>query len=609
MWVCRIVCLACAAAAGAQSVPPDQRSRKDAGAPLPLDRAAQAMTLPPGFSATLFAGEPDVHQPIAFTTDHRGRLWVCENDSFPQWQADGHDRVVIFEDTDGDGHFDKRTVFADGLHYVSAIQIGCGGVWVVDCPNLLFYPLQGDADAPAGAPEIKLDGFNWKGIHNLPNSLTWGPDGWLYGCNGIITDCLIGPPGTPPEKRVKANRGVWRYHPYKNVFERVAEGTANPWGLDYDPRGQMFMTNNVVPHLWHVILGAHYPRIWGADSNPHSYETIQTIADHLHYGGNDWKESRGGEGVHGVAGGGHSHAGCMLYYGDSFPPEYRGTVFACNTHGHRLNNDALERNGSGFVARHRPDFLLANDPWFKGVSAQYGPAGDVFVIDWSDTGECHDYDATDREHARIFRISYEGTKHAAVDLANGSDDKLVDAQQSTNEWYARHARTVLRDRGLQAPIRTRLATMMRRSPEPVHRLRAMWTLHQCGGLSESELLAAMADADEYVRAWAIQLAAEDKDPSPAALERFAAMAKEDPSPVVRLYLASAMQRTPIALRRPILEALIAHAEDAADPNLPLMDWYALEPVVGGDPKAAVTLLAKAKIAKVRELITRRMAAK
>jgi putative membrane-bound dehydrogenase-like protein len=139
------------------------------------------MTLPPGFTARLFAGEPDVHQPIAFCIDHRGRLWVAENDAYPKWQEPGKDRIVIFEDVDGDGHFDKRTVFADGLHYVSAIQIGAGGVWVNDCPNLLFFPLEGDSDKPAGGPQIKLDGFNWKGIHNLPNSLTRGPDGWLYG--------------------------------------------------------------------------------------------------------------------------------------------------------------------------------------------------------------------------------------------------------------------------------------------------------------------------------------------------------------------------------------------------------------------------------------------
>jgi hypothetical protein len=139
----------------------------------------------------------------------------------------------------------------------------------------------------------------------------------------------------------------------------------------------------------------------------------------------------------------------------------------------------------------------------------------------------------------------------------------------------------------------------------------MWTLHQCSatGVGDARLLKALQDSNEYVRGWAIQLLAEDKSPSAAALEQFAALAKDDPSPVVRLYLASAMQRTSITQRKAILETLIAHAEDATDQNLPLMYWYALEPVVAGDPKSAVTMLAKTKIPKVRELITRRMAAK
>jgi hypothetical protein len=369
----------------------------------------------------------------------------------------------------------------------------------------------------------------------------------------------------------------------------------------------MFMTNNVVAHLWHVIPGGHYPRIWGEDFNRNSYVSIATIADHLHYGGNDWTASRGGEGVHGAAGGGHSHAGCMLYYGESFPPEYRGGVFMCNTHGHRLNRDVLEREGSGFVARHNADFMLANDKWFKGVSVQYGPAGDVYLIDWSDVGECHDYDVTDRAHGRIYRIAYRDTKSVRVDLANVPDEQLVQMQASPNEWYARHARTILRDRGLQGPVRAALQKMFDEDPNPVHRLRAMWTLHTCGGVDEPRLTKALADKDEYLRAWAVQLLAEDKRPSEQALATFAQQAATDPSPVVRLYLASAMQRTPIPRRSPILKALLAHAEDAADPNLPQMYWYATEPLVATNRTWAATALRETKIPKLRELIARRLA--
>jgi hypothetical protein len=273
-----------------------------------------------------------------------------------------------------------------------------------------------------------------------------------------------------------------------------------------------------------------------------------------------------------------------------------------------VNNDVLERRGSGFVARHRPDFLLANDKWFKGVSAQYGPDGSVYVIDWSDVGECHDYDVTDRLHGRIYRVAYEGTKAAKVDLANETDRRLVEMQISANEFYARHARMVLRERGLQGPVREELQRMMAQAGEPVRRLRAMWTLHQCGGVGSEHLVKALADGDEHVRGWAVQLLTEDRKPSARTLEKLAAMAVSDPSPVVRLYLASAMQRVTVEDRRAILEALVSHGEDAADQNLPQMYWYALEPVVAADRKAGAMMLAKAKIAKVRELIARRMAA-
>jgi putative membrane-bound dehydrogenase-like protein len=536
-------------------------------------------------------------------------LWVAENDSYPKWEEHGKDKIVIFEDTDGDGKFDKLTVFAEGFHYLTGVQIGLGGVWVMDSPNLLFFPVKAGEDKPSGEPVVHLDGWNWRGQHNVPNSLTWGPDGWLYGCNGITVDSLVGVPGTPDDQRVRINCGVWRYHPTKKIFERFAEGTTNPWGIDYDPHGQMFMTNNVVAHLWQVMQGAHYERMRGHDFDPYVFEQIKTIADHLHWGGGVWTSGRGGA-ANSSAGGGHSHAGCMLYYGEAFPPEYRGTVFMCNTHGHRMNNDALERKGSGFVAHHRPDFMLSNDPWFKGVSVHYGPAGDVFFIDWSDTGECHDYDVTDREHGRIFRVAYKGTKPVQVDLSKESDDKLLEMQTSNNEWYARHARVVLRDRGpLKEETATKLTRMFDGDSDAVHRLRAMWTLHVCGAMTEQRLMRALGDSDEYVRAWAIQLLAEDQKPSGAAVERFAEMAKSDASPVVRLYLASAMQRTPVGQRLAVLEPLLEHAEDASDQNLPLMYWYALEPVVGADKKVGAQMLGKVRIAKVRELIARRVAAK
>ncbi len=595
----------------ADDVDPHQRERSESTRPVALEKSASAMTLPPGFHASLVAGEPEIHQPIALSIDPMGRLWVAENDSYPVPQANAQNRIVVFERDSIKASGYRRTVFADQLQYPSGVLVGRGGVWVLDAPNLLFYPMEDGADRPSGPPEIRLNGWSAKGVHNLSNSLIWGPDGWLYGCNGTIFDIAIGAPGIPDANRVKINRGVWRYHPVTRVFEKVAEGTANPWGLDYDEHGEFVISNNVVSHLWHVLPGGHYPRVnWGNDSGPYTFEMIPTIADHLHWGGDgDWTTSRGGEGIHSVAGGGHSHAGCMIYLGESFPAQYRGTVFACNTHGHRVNNDRLEARGSGFTAHHSPDFLMANDPWFKGVSLQYGPDGSVYCIDWSDTGECHDVDITDREHGRLYRVWYGDTRPEPVNLWREPSSRLVELQRSRNEWMVRQARVVLAQRGLDQSSRRALESMLANAPEPVQRLHALWTLHAGteGGVPEQRLFTLLRDGDPHVRGWAIRLLAEKERPSELIRAAFAALVRSDGSPVVRLSVAIALQRLPVGHRRDILDELVKHGEDATDPNLPWMIWYAMEPVVAANPGAALEWMPRMKIPKLREWVARRVA--
>ena len=226
------------------------------------EETVKLIKVPPGFQVTLFAGEPDVQQPIAMCFDDRGRLWVAEcytyagNGFDPKFR----DRVLVFEDSKNRGQFDKRTVFWDKGRNLSSVLVGFGGVWVLCAPQLLFIP---DKDGVAGEPEVVLDGWSTKAAHNIVNGLMWGPDGWLYGRNGIIDTSFVGRPGAAPKDRVPTNCGIWRYHPTRKVFEVVCEGTTNPWGLDYDDHGQMFFTNNVIGHLWHVIPGAHYKRMYG----------------------------------------------------------------------------------------------------------------------------------------------------------------------------------------------------------------------------------------------------------------------------------------------------------------------------------------------------------
>jgi putative membrane-bound dehydrogenase-like protein len=588
-----------------------------AGAAVPPAEAPRRMSLPEGFQATLFAGEPDVVQPIAFTTDDRGRLWVVEGLSYPKWNPEGKggsDRVVIFEDTNNDGRFDSRKVFWDKGTNLSGIELGFGGVYLCAAPYLEFIPdADGDDRPDTDEPQVLLDGWNTEEAgHNVFNGLTWGPDGWLYGMNGIQSYSIVGAPETPENQRTHIDCGVWRYHPVTRAFEVVAWGTTNPWGLDFDDYGQMFITNCVIEHLWHVIPGAHFKRMYGQDINPHVYKSMPSSSDHLHWGGGEWQESRGGVGKHGEAGGGHAHVGAMVYLGDNWPDSYRNGLFTVNLHGTRVNNDILQRSGSGYVAKHGKDFLFANDAWFRGLELQYGPDGGVYMTDWSDTGECHDFDDVRRESGRIFKITYGQPKAANVDLAKLSDDELVALQLHKNDWQVRHARRVLHERaaaGKLAPgTHASLLKILDENPDVTRRLRALWALYVTGGLDDARLAALLDHSDEYVRAWAIRLQVEDRKVPATAADKFAALAASDPSPFVRLHLASALQRMPYDQRWAVAEALGSHAEDAGDANLPLMVWYGVEPLVPANKPRAAGLMAKVKIPLVRENIARRLAA-
>ncbi|MFA6544733.1 MAG: dehydrogenase, partial [Limisphaerales bacterium] len=297
--------------------------------------------------------------------------------------------------------------------------------------------------------------------------------------------------------------------------------------------------------------------------------------------------------------------------------EYHGRLIMGNIHGQRLNMDVPERAGSGYVGRHAPDFLNFNDRASQTLNQQIDQDGNVFVIDWYDRQQCHnqrDPNVHDRSNGRIYKISYGDKKGTQVDLAKLEDKRLVDLllNASPNAWYARHASRLLQERAADKQLRSTTPELMRVllnvNPDK-YLLRVMWSLHATAGLTEKDAMRLFSNKSENARAWTIQLLCEDHKPGEAALKEFARLAKEDPSPLVRLYLASACQRLTVAERAPIVEALLAHAEDAADQNLPLMYWYATEPIVAAEPAKGALLLARAKIPIIREYITRRLTAK
>ncbi len=610
-----LVWMFCAVAAAQQAGSP---SAIGLAAGLPPQAAAARMTVPDGFQVELAAGEPAVHQPIAFTIDARGRLWVAEAYTYPirAPQDVGRDKIIILEDTDGDGTLDNRQVFAEGLNLISGLEVGFGGVWVGAAPYLLFLADRDGDDRADGEPEIVLDGFGYEDTHETLNSFIWGPDGWLYGCHGVFTHSRVGKPGTPADERVPLNAGVWRFHPQHRKFEVFAWGTSNPWGVDFDDHGQAFCTACVIPHLFHVIQGARYQRQAGRHFNPYVFEDLQTIADHAHYVGNIrdhawWGHEPEMPASTSLAGGGHAHCGAMIYLADSWPAEFRSSILFNNIHGNRVNRDILVREGSGFVGQHGADFLLANDRWFRGINLKYGPDGGVYLIDWYDRHACHrrNPEIWDRTNGRIYKVTYPARAQAVadLDLQRLSSRELVDLQLHANDWFVRMARRLLQERGPDPTVHRQLQMLFATADAAPQRLRALWALHVTEGLTEQLVERSLRDPVDYVRGWAIQLWLERHSATPALRDTLVQLARRDPSPVVRLYLASALQRLPTDHRWELAAALAAHAEDAGDHNLPRMYWYGSEPLVAADPQRAVSLAQSVKIPLVEEFIYRRLA--
>ncbi len=615
----------------ADDFPVPYNSEKDNPSPISPQEALAAIKLPPGFRATLFAAEPDVQNPIAMSWDARGRLWVAENYTYAErtqrFDLRLRDRIVIFDDADGDGRAESRKVFTDNVQMLTSVAIGHGGVWAMCPPQLLFIPDKDRDDVPDGPTQVMLDGFTVapENYHNFANGLKWGPDGWLYGRCGGSCPGELGAPGTPDEQRVPLRGGIWRFHPQRKIVEVLCHGTTNPWGHDWDEHGEGFFINTVNGHLWHLIPGAHFMRPHTLDPNPHSYALIDQHADHWHFDtGKGWAASR--DGSANDLGGGHAHCGAMIYLGDNWPDEYRGKLFTFNFHGRRLNVEKLERHESGYIGKHEPDFAHFGDSWFRGMDLTYGPDGSVYVLDWSDTGECHENTGVHRTSGRIFKITFGEAKMPARKLAELTETELASLHRHRNEWFVRQSRLRLHERSLAgeelAEATGTLFWDFVDEPDSVTQFRVMWTRRLIGSLNDSDLLGMLRGRDEHCRMWAIRLltdfwpidtsvgkrpAREEVSPPDELMEELIRLARTDKSGLVRLALASTLRRLPVDRRSELAATLLARAEDADDHNLPLLVWYGLTPLADADLPALVPLAKVCEWPTTRRFIARRIA--
>jgi len=313
----------------------------------PIEKAAQRMTAADGFQVQLVAGEPMIRKPVALEFDDRGRLWVLQYLQYPnpaglkRVKVDrysrtvydripeppprgpkGADRITILEDIDSQGRARKAKDFLSGLNLATGIAFGHGGVFVLQTPYLLFYPDRDGDDVPDGDPDVLLSGFGMEDAHSVANSLTWGPDGWLYGCQGSTVTANI--------RGIEFQQGVWRYHPISHRFELFCEGGGNAWGLDFDCHGNLFYsTNHGGFCMVHGVQGGYYWKQFGKHGtlhNPYAYGYFEHVA-HRNFRG------------------GHVTVGGIVYQGDSFPERFRGKYLAADLLGHNVYWHALEPLG------------------------------------------------------------------------------------------------------------------------------------------------------------------------------------------------------------------------------------------------------------------------
>jgi putative membrane-bound dehydrogenase-like protein len=610
---------------------------------IPVLKPADALTklhLPEGFKATLFAAEPDVRQPIALCWDERGRLWIAENytysDGKERFDLNLRDRIIILEDFDHDGRFDKRTVFTDEVQMLTSIERGFGGVYAMCPPNLVFIPM--DGDKPAGPAQVVLDGFSTTAAsrHTFANGLKWGPDGWLYGRVGISSTSWVDVPGVPKEKRQPTAGGLWRYHPVTKVFEPYCHGTTNPWGSDWTKDHELLFINTVIGHAWQGIHGAHFKRMHGEDPYPYVYNLLDQHADHYHWdAGKKWNDADGGRGGADSLGGGHAHIGMMIYQGDNWPSQYRDKLMTQNMHGRRTNVEAIERQGSALIMKHQPDILKSDDEWFRGIELSQGPDGAVTILDWSDIGECHDQDGIHRSTGRIFKVSYGEPRQPGVDIAKATPTELVELQRSKNEWLVRMARWELRERawkGIDLSSATVAWEKLASEEDSVLALNAHSTLlalrtvqsavppfaaeyakryapsailaeqrqDVLARLIERELTDPLVNRNNILAKFGDGMIASCEEQETAILQ----LAGESRGQRVRLALASALPHLTVPMRSLVAQHLLRNEQDTTDHNLPFLYWTGIRelPLVELVHCAHVS-----RVPKVTQLIARRIA--
>jgi putative membrane-bound dehydrogenase-like protein len=541
----------------------------------PRDTLKQ-LKVPEGLELQLVASEPAIRQPVCLNFDERGRLWVVQYLQYPfpaglkivkydehlravfdkvppppPNHFPGADKITILEDEDRDGYFEKTRDFVTGLNIATSALPGRGGVWVMNPPYLLFYPDKNHDDVPDGPPEVRLEGFGLEDTHAVANSLTWGPDGWLYGAQGSTCTATV--------RGIRfLGQAIWRYHPLTREFELFAEGGGNTFCIEFDRKGRLFSgTNWGNQRGLYFVQGGYYVKGWGKHgplTNPHAYGFF----NHMPHQGDEARFS-------------HSF---IIYEADALPEKYFGQIFGIVPLHNRVQVAQLVPDGSSLKTRDTERVVESADKWFRPVDIKVGPDGAVYLADWYDIRLSHvdPHDNWDKSNGRIYRLTTKGAPTLKpFDLGKASDDELIKTLSHSNKWWRQMALRVIGDRANKA-LAPKLRELALQSTGQTAR-DALWAAHLCGGMTRDFAARALAHSDEDVRAWAVRLSV---DSGQIARDQLIDLARRDQSPFVRSQLAASARRLPPAQAIDLAQELAARDPDASDPYLPLLVWWAVE---------------------------------
>lgn len=554
-----------------------------------------------GLQVEPIAREPMVQQPLSIMFDDRGRLWVLEYLQYPipnglkavevdqylRTKYDkvpdpppagpqGADKIIILEDPDANGRFRKVKEFVQGLDLATGFVLGYGGLYVLQPPYLLYYPDKNHDDRPDSDPEVLLKGFGMEDAHAFANSLTWGPDGWLYGAQGSTVTAKI--------RGIEFQQGIWRYHPLTREFELFAEGGGNTWGIDFDRHGQLFAGGNTAEPLCHHVQGAYYIKGFGKHGPLHNQYSFGYFNPVQH---------------HGFLGSSLT-GGFVLYQGGLFPERFTNAVIYSNLRVNAMRVSRLQPEGSTFSTHFNEDFIVSTDRWFRPIKSLVGPDGALYMADWYDYNISHS-DPKDRskwympsrDTGRIYRAVPKGTNprpDGKWPLSGLSSDELVGLLDHANAWYSREARRILMERKDPA-ICARLTEIVRNEKEAKRSLEALWALHVSGGLTDDLSMEFLDHPIDHVRAWTVRLLGDRRQVAARFEYRLAELARREPSVIVRSQLACTSKRLPGPVALPIVDRLLGRSEDLSDLHIPLLLWWAIEDKVISDREQVLNLVA------------------